>query len=276
MSNHDEEKNSHNRADEFLQMFKKGAEFTQDLLKENERLRFRIVKLEEALKEQGQTATDGSPESVRLLKKIEQLEQEKEEILGRIRRVEEENQDFANRYVEIEQENNMLANLYIASFQLHSTLDFKEVLQIIVEIVINLIGAEEFGILLLDEKTNRLEPVASEGLEVTELPSVDVGKGIIGESVKTGENYFIDSMEGYERDFQNPLVCIPLKIKEHVIGVIVIYKLLTQKDEFTNVDYELFTLLAGHAATAVFSSRLYSDSERKLSTIQGFIDLLTK
>ena len=118
--------------------------------------------------------------------------------------------------------------------------------------------------------------MASEGLEVSELPSVNVGSGIIGESVSTGENYFIESMEGYERDFEKPIVCIPLKIKEHVIGVIAIYKLLVQKDEFTNVDYELFTLLAGHAATAVFSSRMYSDSERKLSTIQGFIDLLTK
>jgi transcriptional regulator with GAF, ATPase, and Fis domain len=72
------------------------------------------------------------------------------------------------------------------------------------------------------------------------------------------------------------MVCIPLKIKEHVIGVLVIYKLLVQKSQFAEVDYELFTLLAGHAATAVFSSRLYSDSERKLSTIQGFLDLLTK
>jgi transcriptional regulator with GAF, ATPase, and Fis domain len=276
MSNHDEEKSCLSRADEFLQMFKKGAEFTQDLLKENERLRFRIVKLEESLKEHTQASPDGSPESLGLLKKIEALEQEKEEILNRIKQVEEENEDFANRYVEIEEENNMLANLYIASFQLHSTLDFKEVLQIILEIVINLIGAEEFGVLLLDEKTNRLEPVASEGLEDNQLPSIEVGKGIVGGSVKTGENYFIDNMEGYERDFQKPLVCIPLKIKEHVIGVIVIYKLLVQKDEFTDVDYELFTLLAGHAATAVFSSRLYSDSERKLSTIQGFIDLLTK
>jgi transcriptional regulator with GAF, ATPase, and Fis domain len=190
--------------------------------------------------------------------------------------VEEENQSFANRYVEIEEENNMLANLYIASYQLHSTLDFKEVLQTILEIVINLIGAEEFGVLLLDEKTNRLEPVASEGIETTELPSVMVGSGVIGEAVKSGENYFIDSLEGYQRDVQKPIVCIPLKIKEHVIGVIAIYKLLVQKDEFTNVDYELFTLLAGHAATAIFSSRMYSDSERKLSTIQGFIDLLTK
>jgi len=276
MSHSDEEKDTVSRADDFLQMFKKGAEFTQDLLKENERLRFRIVKLEETMKEQGHGICSESADTLELKRKIEVLELEKEEILGRIKTVEEENQSFANRYVEIEEENNMLANLYIASYQLHSTLDFKEVLQIIQEIAINLIGAEEFGVLLLDEKTNRLEPVASEGIETSELPSIAVGKGIIGESVKTGENYFIETMEDYQRDFEKPIVCIPLKIKEHVIGVIVIYTLLVQKDQFTNVDYELFTLLAGHAATAVFSSRMYSDSERKLSTIQGFIDLLTK
>lgn len=276
MSNHDEDRDAAGRADEFLQVFKKGAEFTQELLKENERLRYRIVKLEESLKDSGHPLVAETPDALVLKKKIEALEQEKEEILGRIKLVEEENQNFANRYVEIEEENNMLANLYIASYQLHSTLDFKEVLKIILEIVINLIGAEEFGVLLLDEKTNRLEPVASEGVATPQLPSVEVGQGIIGGAVKSGENYFIDSMEGYQRDFKKPLVCIPLKIKEHVIGVIVIYKLLTQKDEFTSVDFELFTLLAGHAATAVFSSRMYSDSERKLSTIQGFIDLLTK
>ncbi len=276
MSNHDEGKDAAGRADEFLQAFKRGAEFTQDLLKENERLRFSVVTLEKTLKEKGHEVVAESPDALELKKKIEALEQEKEEILGQIKVVEEENQNFANRYVEIEEENNMLANLYIASYQLHSTLDFKEVLKIILEIVINLIGAEEFGILLLDEKTNRLEPVASEGLVTSELPSVAVGKGIVGGSVESGENYFIESMEGYERDFESPIVCIPLKIKDHVIGVITIYKLLTQKDEFNDVDYELFTLLAGHAATAVFSSRMYSDSERKLSTIQGFIDLLTK
>lgn len=276
MSQRDEDKDAVNRADEFLQIFKKGAEFTQDILKENERLRFRLVNLEESLKAKGGTLAVETPETVALMKKIAALETEKAEILGRVKLVEEENQGFANRYVEIEEENNMLANLYIASYQLHSTLDFKEVLQIILEIVINLIGAEEFGVLLLDEKTNRLEPVASEGVAVSELPSVSIGKGIIGEAVKTGENYFIETMEGYQRDFDKPVVCIPLKIKEHVIGVIAIYSLLVQKEKFTNVDYELFTLLAGHAATAVFSSRMYSDSERKLSTIQGFIDLLTK
>ena len=174
MTGRDEDKSAFNRADEFLQVFKKGAEFTQELLKENERLRYRIVKLEESLKEGLPVDAATSEEASRLLQKIEELERERDEILGRFKQVEEENQDFANRYVVIEEENNMLANLYIASYQLHSTLDFKEVLQIILEIVINLIGAEEFGVLLLDEKTNRLEPVACEGVELSALPSVKI------------------------------------------------------------------------------------------------------
>lgn len=83
-------------------------------------------------------------------------------------------------------------------------------------------------------------------------------------------------MEAGEYDPFEPIVCIPLKIKEHVIGVLSIYKLFTQKTGFSNVDYELFNLLAGHAATAISSSRLYTQSERKLTTIQSFLDLLKR
>lgn len=271
----EEDKGVHSRAEEFMLVFKKGAEFTQELLKENERLRYRILQLEEF-----QCNLEGVPpasdENRRLFQRIEELEREKEEILGRIRHVEAENQDFAARYIEIEDENNNLANLYIASYQLHSTLDFKEVLQIITEIIINLIGAEEFAIMLLDEKSNEIQAVASEGIQREDIPHVKFGKGIIGEVAKTGENYFVEDVSKYVYDLHKPMVCIPLKIKEHVIGALVIYKLLQQKPNFAAVDYELFTLLAGHAATAIFSSRLYSDSERKLSTIQGFIELLTK
>lgn len=81
----------------------------------------------------------------------------KNEILQRIKLVESENIDFANRYVEIEAENNSLARLYIATYQLHATLDFREVLKIISEIIINLIGGEEFAIFLLDENTGTLQ-----------------------------------------------------------------------------------------------------------------------
>jgi len=180
----EEDKGVHGRAEEFLQVFKKGAEFTQELLKENERLRYRILQLEESQSNQ-EGVPPASDENRRLFQRIEELEREKEEILGRIKHVEAENQDFAARYIEIEEENNNLANLYIASYQLHSTLDFKEVLQIITEIIINLIGAEEFAVMLLDEKSNEIQAVASEGIQREDIPHVKFGKGIIGEVAKT-------------------------------------------------------------------------------------------
>ena len=67
-----------------------------------------------------------------------------------------------------------------------------------------------------------------------------------------------------------------LRVEDEPAGAIAIYQLLQQKDGFSPLDRELFTLLAGQAATAILASKLYSQSERKLSTIQGFIDLLTK
>src|SRR5216684_6920601 len=240
------------RAEKFLELFNKGKEFTEELLRENQRLRYRLATIEGEVK---------------------QLEE-------RFHEIEAENKDFAARYVEIEEQNNNLANLYVASYQLHSTLDFREVIQIVQEIVINLIGAEAFAILLLDEKTNELKTIASEGEDVmpgTDAISVRLGDGVLGNVAKTGESYYInqDMEDGGKVTLEKPLAAVPLKIKEHVIGLVVIYKLLQQKDSFSAVDYELFSLLAAHAATAIFSSKLYSQSERKLNTIQSFLDLLT-
>src|SRR5689334_11818047 len=211
-----DEAGCHGRAEEFLQVFKKGAEFTQDLMKENERLRYRILQLEN-MGSGGPTSLISEEKYRELVRRIEELEREKRDILDRIRQVEEENQDFATRYVEIESENNNLANLYIASYQLHSTLDFREVLQIITEIVINLIGAEEFAIMLLDEKTGALEAVACEGLDRDEISPVALDSGIIGQVTRSGENYFVADVSAGSKDLSQPVVCIPLKIKDHVI-----------------------------------------------------------
>jgi transcriptional regulator with GAF, ATPase, and Fis domain len=261
------------KVEEFLQVFKKGEEFTQELLKDNEKLRYRLAQLEETTRFSGR---EGDFKLHSMEERIKFLEDENKSLIERYRVVEEENKDFANRYIEVESENNNLANLYVASYQLHSTLDFNESLKIILEIVMNLIGAEEFSIMMLDEKTNELTIVAQEGMSPEARPSVKLGVGTIGAAAKAGESFYRDGdptdLAGV--DYLHPLVVIPLKIKEHVIGVIVIYKLLVQKQTFSNVDYELFSMLAGHAATALFSSKLYSQSERKLTTIQSFLDLL--
>ena len=247
MANDDPAKTSQ----EFFQMFTKAKEFTEEVLKENERLRFKVARLETS------GGSPGGEERARELSvRVRDLEERLAEMEARYRKVEEENKEFADRYIEIEEQNNNLANLYVASYQLHSTLDFKEVVRIVQEIVINLIGAEVFHVLMVSEKTGQLEVEASEG-QTPSRTTIPVGEGIIGKAAQSGENYFAESVA--RRDpapFEEPLAVIPLKIKDSTIGVISINKLLVQKTSFTSMDYELFTLLAGHAATAVFSAKL--------------------
>ncbi len=267
------------KGEEFIEMFRKGQEFTQDLLKENERLRYRVIQLEENLKEKLQGLSSGSqePDVDEISNKLVHYEKRLFELEGRLSEVEAENVDFAKKYVDVEDQNNNLANLYVASYQLHSTLDYEEVLQIMLEIMINLIGAEVFCIYLLDKKTGSLTPEAAEGVALGDIPPAVLGEGVIGKAAQSNGSYFSDNQtEDLKERLSDPLVCIPLTIKEDVIGVIALFRLLQQKTHFAPVDFELFTLLAGHAATAIFSSRLFCESKRKLSTYQGFLDLLTQ
>ena len=112
-------------------------------------------------------------------------------------------------------------------------------------------------------------------LPVSAHLSVKIGDGRLGQVASTGESFFLREEFDNRARAERPLAVVPLKIKEQVIGLIVIYKLLQQKRAFSATDYELFSLLAGQAATAIFSAKLYTEAERKLNTIQGFLDLLT-
>jgi nitrate/nitrite-specific signal transduction histidine kinase len=258
------------RGQDFFQIFTKAKEFTEELLKENERLRFKLASLDA----RGGASSSSEDRLRELQQRIRELEERLAELDARYRKVEDENKEFADRYIEIEEQNNNLANLYVASYQLHSTLDYKEVVRIVQEIVINLIGAEAFHLFMVSEKTGQLELESSEG-QASPVSVIQMGEGRIGVAAKNGENYFAEKVAHREpTPFEDPIAVIPLKIKESVIGVISINKLLVQKTAFTTMDYELFTLLAGHAATAVFSAKLYSTSARKLTTLQGFLDML--
>jgi regulator of replication initiation timing len=261
------------RAEEFVQLFSRGAEFTREMIRENERLRVELAQVRDRQESAAQDPRDWGKLREELLNRIDNLEVECTTVRERLDHVERENSNFARRCVEIEEENNNLANLYVASYQLHSTLDLDEVLKIIMEIVINLVGAEVFAVYLLDDDGEELTAVASEGLGISSFPKVGLGSGVLGKAVASSEATCWNTSGS--RDLSQPIVCVPLSMNERPIGAIVVFNLLQQKDGFSPLDHELFNMLGGHAATALFAAKLYSQSERKLNTIQGFIDLLT-
>jgi hypothetical protein len=60
------------------------------------------------------------------------------------------------------------------------------------------------------------------------------------------------------------------------VGAILVYDLLAQKDRLLKNDMELFSLLGGHAASAIVSARLYAKADRKLKTLEAMLGLLEK
>jgi hypothetical protein len=270
MQNSEEIMKMFSKSEDLLEMIRKGRAFTEELMCENERLRYRIVQVE----------TEKIDLSDALRKEVERLRvdnmqmcQKLDFLDRRFKEVEAENKDFAQRYVEVEEQNESLANLYVASYQLHSTLDRGEVIECIKEILVNMVGSEEFGLFIVDEETNELILAGYEGeiAKTFENRRLRIGEGIEGAVAESGEMMLPHHQGEVGGDI---CVCVPLRIKERVVGVIAMYKLLPHKKGLTGLDFKLLELLAGHAATALVSSKLYSQADRRLRTIEGVMSLL--
>jgi hypothetical protein len=179
---------------------------------------------------------------------------------AQLERVRVETERESLRYAEVEQQNSNLANLYVASYRLHGTLDRKEVLAAIQEIIANLIGSEEAGIFELDRTRQALSFVAGFGVEASRCPEVPLGSGLIGRAALTGEIYVAGQGDGAEAAaYEDDLTaCIPLSLDGQVTGAIAIFRLLPQKSGVEEIDRELFELLATHAATALYCATLHA------------------
>ncbi len=256
---------------------------TRELLEENGRLRELAARLEEdrqRLAEEAGAAAAAEATVASLRARIAEVEMMAESAVGhaqflehqvwgyRTRRdelerklesLEQESRQRLESYIDLEAQNTNLANLYVASYRLHSTLDRREVLAGIQEIIINLIGSEELAVFESGngEETPRL--AASFGLEFgsfEEFPPE--ARQAIERCLRTRE---IAIGEADESDFR-PTACIPLRVDERVIGAIAVFRLLQQKQGIESIDRELFDLLATHAATALYASSM--DPSRRM------------
>jgi len=176
-------------------------------------------------------------------------------LVHQLAEAEESTRTFAERYESVEQLNSNLANLYVASFRLHGCLDRESVLATMQEIVINIIGSEQFAIFDLDADGVSLRLASSFGIDDGRAWGANTPAGQIAETVAEGVTYVAPSDQVLG---DGPLACVPLKIGDKVIGAVAIFRLLEHKAHLESLDYELFNLLATHAATALYCSDLHA------------------
>lgn len=229
--------------------------FSQDLLSENEKLRATAAILESEKR--------GLEDELRRLRmQLDERNREQAQLRRQLYQIESDSHKFSTKYVELEQQTGNLLNLYVASYRLQRTLDRKEILATIQEIITNLIGSEEIAIYEVNAAARALELAASFGIDTARHARVPLGQGIIGRTAESGRMFIGGSGgwgEGNERDLT---ACIPLKIGDRVIGAIAIFRLLQQKPGLEAVDHELFELLATHAAMALYTTTLHATAPR--------------
>ncbi len=223
--------------------------YVRKLVVENESLRVVVAELE-AHNARLQRDLTAAQSEITLRQKQELLLHDK------VQEIRSESDRYLARFAQLEQHNANLANLYVASYQLHGTLDRAAVLAAIQEIVINLIGSEQFGVYERRPGSGDFKLIVSVGMP--DAMQLNTGAGATGRVVEHGETYTGGGDDG------DLVACVPLKLDGRVTGLIAIHRLLAHKSSLEPLDHELFDLLATHAATA-----LYCTSLRQLVGAEG-------
>ncbi len=183
------------------------------------------------------------------------------ELENRLKQVEEENQTLSQTCIQLQEQNEAISNLYVAKHRLHASLDAAEIMNIVTEILVELVGVEEFAILFLEQKTKLLKRVSGRGTDIGS-DTVALTEGVLGQVASSGKPFYYESSDE-PRPKDVPLAAIPLKADGTSVGVIAVYQLFPHKDGFTPVDHQLVELVAEHTPSALLSARLHRLSKAK-------------
>ncbi len=198
------------------------------------------------------------------------------ELERRLSTAESDVKELASRLVDSEHQGGRLMNLYVATYQLHATLDPAEVQATIAEIAINLLGAEQFVLLLRRDDA----PDDDRNYEIALVEGMyDEEQNLFSGDSYAGGDLAVDTTlrDGVLRlgpTAESPcLAAVPLRVQNDIVGALVVLKLLDHKPILRGEDRDLLDLLSAHAASAIYAARLFATKDRKLRTLESLVKL---
>jgi nitrate/nitrite-specific signal transduction histidine kinase len=184
------------------------------------------------------------------------------ELEHRLRQLETENRTLSELCGQLQEQNDAISNLYVAKHRLHASFDAAEVMRIVRDIMVELVGGKEFAIYLLDPRQKMLRRVTGGGT-AKQPETVALGDGHLGKAASVGRPFYLEAGGGRQRSPETPLAVIPLRSDSESIGIIAIWQLLPHKKGFTPVDHQLLELVAEHAPAALKSAHLHQKSRAR-------------
>ena len=163
------------------------------------------------------------------------------------------------------------------------TLDYREVLEIILSKAKELVQSENCIIYGFDRGGTRLVPLTYLTKYQVDPGSlvINVGEGITGDVALTGKGELVERADLDERakqvdgtpDEPSSLISVPLKIGDEMLGVMTLEKVPGRP--FTQDEYRLIELFSLHAAMALKNSGRFQDIKSKVAAQKVYNILLT-
>jgi HD-GYP domain-containing protein (c-di-GMP phosphodiesterase class II) len=169
---------------------------------------------------------------------------------------------------------------------LNSSLDFAYVKKKAITAATELLDCEASSLLLKDEKGKLFFEVAlGEKGEIVKRFHLKMGQGISGWVAMHGEPLIVLKAQEDPRFFKevdqatgfvtHNVICVPLRIKEGIIGVI--QGINKRQGAFTKDDLELFSVLADQIAIALDNARLHEElNMMTLKLVEGLSEAIEK
>jgi hypothetical protein len=207
------------------------------------------------------------------IERAQSVERTNDELGHRLKEVETDRDELLVRLRDSEAQMGRLMTLYVATYQLHCTLNPEEVQSTIVDIVLNLLGAESFVLLLRPSGEPQYEVTIAHSSD-GELPPQFVGPRYDGGDPLVDATLNAGALMFGPTEGSAALAAVPLRVQDVIVGALVIFRLLAHKQGFLNEDSELFDLIGAHAASALVASRVYAGMARKLRTLEELLTLV--
>jgi diguanylate cyclase (GGDEF)-like protein len=168
--------------------------------------------------------------------------------------------------VELKRQIERLSLFHEIGKALASTLDLQKILQTVMEKISDLLQPDTWSLLMLDEAAQELHFEIAIGAGADKLKDVKlkVGEGMAGWVAQTGEPVLVEDVkrdprftsrvdEVTQTDTRS-VVCVPIKGKEKVLGVIELVNCLG-RESFRAEDIPILKSLADYAAIALENAR---------------------
>ncbi|MFZ0546202.1 MAG: adenylate/guanylate cyclase domain-containing protein [Candidatus Promineifilaceae bacterium] len=184
---------------------------------------------------------------------------------------------LARRVENQEEERQQMKALQEVGAVINSSLDQSQVLNTVMDTIIELTGAERGFLMLVNEETGEMEVEVARNInrETIEESTFEISRSIVGSVAKTAISVVTTNAQADPRFASQEsiisynlrsILCVPLKIKDTIIGVIYADNRIVS-GIFVDTDRDLLTAFANQAAVAIENARLFKQIRDQLADI---------